>query len=129
MRDIKSCLWLARILKVGVAKSSFLDESRTRGRVQRTVQEIRAALPFDRHGDGITTSETEGRDSLMHIAADHLIDQRHQNARAAGADGMPDRNRSTVHIYFCRIQADFLHHAQSLHGKRLVQFVEIRLFF
>src|ERR1700677_4568359 len=79
-----------------------------------------SALPFDRHGDGITTSETEGRNSLMHIAAHHFINQRHQNTRAAGADGMPDRDRSTVHVDFCRIQANFLHHAQSLHGKRLV---------
>ena len=38
------------------------------------------------------------------VAANHFIDQRDQDARAAGADGMADRHRAAVHVDLVGIQ-------------------------
>ena len=57
----------------------------------------------------------------------HRIEQRHQHARAAGADGMAEGDGAAMHIHRRRIEAQFAIHGQCLHAEGLVQFEEVHL--
>src|SRR5437868_15019676 len=76
------------------------DDSEMRKRIQ-------SELTFDRHGDGVATAQAERGDAVVHIAADHFVDERHQHASAAGADGMADSDGATIHVDFLGIKIEF----------------------
>src|SRR5207248_4967444 len=67
-------------------------------------------------------------DPAVYIAANHFVDQRHQNACAAGSDRMPDGDCASVHVYFFGIEAELTHHPEGLNGEGFVQLVEINVF-
>src|SRR5215472_4549971 len=55
-------------------------------------------LSFDSQRDGVASAEAERGDSSMDVAANHLVDQRDQNAGTAGPDGMADGDGSPVYV-------------------------------
>ena len=59
------------------------------------------------------------------IAPDHFIKQRHENARAAGADRMAESNRAAVDVHLRGIEFELFHDGDGLYGKRFVQFDKI----
>ena len=83
------------------------------------------ALDGQRHG--IAATQAESRDAFGCAALRHRIKQRHQHARAAGADGVADGHRSAMHVHFGGIQAQFAIHSQCLHAERLVQLEEVHI--
>src|SRR5207253_11509003 len=70
-----------------------------------------ASLALDGHGYRVTATQTQGGDATVDVAADHFVNQRHQDARSAGPDGMADRNRASIDIHFVGIEIEFAHHA------------------
>src|SRR5512134_1651337 len=50
------------------------------------------ALDGERYAHAAADAQT--RETLLGVAFDHLVDQRHQNAAARRADRMPDRDRA-----------------------------------
>src|SRR5205823_5473132 len=70
----------------------------------------------------------EGGNSALHVAADHFIDECHQDAGAAGTDGMADRDCSAVHVDLVGIQSEFAHNTEGLNREGLVQLVEVDIF-
>ena len=55
---------------------------------------------FHCHRNRIPTAQTERRDSAMQVATNHFINQCHQNACAARADGVANGHGAAVNIHF-----------------------------
>src|SRR5258706_8007034 len=85
------------------------------------------SLPFHRHRDGVAAAEAKGDDAALRVAANHFVDQRREDAGAAGADGMAERNGAAVHVDARGIDAELAHHGDGLYREGLVQLVEINL--
>src|SRR5262252_6093236 len=49
---------------------------------------IDAPLPLHCHGNRVASAEAQSGNTPMHVLADHFVDQRNQNPRTAGSDGM-----------------------------------------
>src|SRR5262249_29131888 len=71
------------------------------------------------------SAEAKSCDSAMNVPADHFINQSDQHTRTACSDGMPQRNRAAIDIDTIHVESEFADHAERLHGKRLVQFIEV----
>src|SRR3989304_7811343 len=64
-------------------------------------------LHLDCQGDRIAATQTEGREALLQATIFQGVDQGRENARARGADGMTERDGSTVNIDAIPIPAEF----------------------
>src|SRR5260370_24205030 len=53
-------------------------------------------ITFDGEGDGVASTKAEGGDAALQVAALQFIEQCDEDARAAGADGMAERQRAAV---------------------------------
>ncbi len=80
---------------------------------------IATAFPPPRHSAAL----------MVYIAANHLVDQRHQHARPARPNRMPQRHRAAIDVHAVHIQAQFAANAQRLYGERFIQLVEIDIVF
>ena len=76
----------------------------------------------------ISATQAECRDSLVYVAADHLVEQRHQNARAARADRMSQRHRSAIHVDLVEVEPELARDRDRRHRERLVDLVQIDVF-
>jgi hypothetical protein len=81
--------------------------------------------PFDCQGDRVATAEAEGSDSSGFSIALHGMEQRDEDACAAGAYGMPDGDRSAVDIDPRWIEFQFAIDRECLDAKSFVQFKEV----
>src|SRR5438309_10691625 len=61
-------------------------------------------LPFHCHRHRIPSAKAESSDSAVHVAADHFVNERHQNACTARADRMANCDRAAVYVYFRGIE-------------------------
>ena len=60
------------------------------------------------HGkcDPVPPSEAEGRDATPGLTAAHRVEQRGEDARAAGADGVPERDGAAALVLMSREEAE-----------------------
>src|SRR5688572_13391920 len=70
--------------------------------------------------DAVAAAEAQCRDAASRGTALHGVNQRRQHARAAGADGVPERDGAAVHVDAGRIDAELAHDGDGLHRERLV---------
>src|SRR5271165_443320 len=63
------------------------------------------ALPFHRKPNGVAAAETQRRDSLVQVAANHLVKQCGKDACSAGPDGVSQRHRAAVHVDFVEVES------------------------
>src|SRR5438445_9853147 len=83
------------------------------------------SLSLHRHRHRISSAQTQCRNPTMYISADHLVDQRHQNARTTRANRMTDCYCASIHVHFLQIEAELPHYSQGLHGEGFVELIEI----
>ena len=55
-------------------------------------------LALDGEGDGVAAAEAEGGDAAVDVAANHLVDEGDEDARAGGADGMADGDGAAIDV-------------------------------
>src|SRR5208282_1735506 len=53
---------------------------------------------LDRHRDAHAAADAQGGEALLGVAARHLVQQRHQDARAGRADRVADGDRAAVDV-------------------------------
>ena len=58
----------------------------------------RSVIAFDGEGYGVAAAEAEGGYAFLCVAALHLVDERDEDARAAGADGVADGDCAAVDV-------------------------------
>src|SRR5690606_2490846 len=72
-------------------------------------------------------ANAERGETLLRVAALHLVDQRRQNASTGCADRMTDGNGATVHVDLIRIPANTLVHRARLCSESLVGFDDVEV--
>src|SRR5215212_6600488 len=87
----------------------------------------RLLVPCNAHGDTHATTDAERRKALFGVAFLHLVKERHQYARAGGADGMPDRDRATIDVDLGSIPAEVLVDGAGLRRERLIGLDQIEI--
>src|ERR1700730_3164374 len=87
----------------------------------------RGSIARDTHGDTHAAADAQGRQPLLRVAARHLVEQRHEDSGARGADRMPERDRAAVDVDLPGIPAEILVDRASLRGERLVRLDEVEV--
>src|SRR6478609_6446158 len=82
-------------------------------------------LSLDHHGDRLAAADAQRRHAALLALALQRIQQRRQDARARGADGMPERDRAAQHVDPLGIEIEQLIVGDGDHRERLVNLVEI----
>src|SRR5665213_803781 len=82
-------------------------------------------LALNAHGNAHAAADTQRGEPLVGVAARHLVEERHQHARARGADRMTDSDGTAVDVYLRRVPAHVLVDGTRLRGKSFVGLDEI----
>src|SRR6476620_5643943 len=77
-------------------------------------------LALDGQGDAHTSADTQCREPALGITLLHLVEQRHQNARARRTYRVTDRDRATIHVHDVGVPSHILVNCDRLRGERLV---------
>src|SRR5258708_36426186 len=88
---------------------------------------VRKALHFNRHRHRSAPTKEKRRAPSAAAPAAQFIDQRGTHARAAGADGMAQCNRSTVHVYTRPIPVEFFAVCQGLRSEGFVDLDQVEI--
>src|SRR6267143_3752464 len=94
---------------------------RTTGNTSR----IPCLIPFQCKSNGISATEAEGGDAALEIAALQFIQERDEDARAAGADGMAEGHRAAIDVDFFGIEFELPRHSDGRYRESFVQFDKI----
>ena len=76
--------------------------------------------PLDHRGDALAAANAQGGEAGLGVAFDHLVQQRHKDARARGADGVAQGDGAAVDVHLAHVKAQFPGHGNALRGKGLV---------
>src|SRR6185369_3293409 len=76
---------------------------------------------LDDHRDALPSADAERRKAERHVALLHRVQQRHEDARAAGTDRMTERDRAAVDVDLGGFDAELGEYAERLRGERLVE--------
>src|SRR5579864_8205076 len=69
----------------------------------------------------------ESGDAALDPALSHFMEERHRNARSCAADGMSERNRTTVYVQSVAVEVEFTIAGQHLRGEGFVQFHQSKI--
>src|SRR6185312_12703974 len=81
---------------------------RVPGRLARAAGFRIRSTALDAHGDAHAATDAERRQPLLGVALAHLVQQRHEDPRARGADRMTKRNGAAIDVHFLRIESEIL---------------------
>src|SRR5215831_10640270 len=83
--------------------------------------------PLQAHRDAHTAANAECGQALVRVAALHFVKKRHEDPGTRGADWMPDRDRTTIHVHLRSIPTHVLVHRACLRRERLVRLDQIEI--
>src|SRR5438874_4537898 len=89
-----------------------------RGRLPRSLEKSRLAL---------ADADTKRREAVTPSAPTQLVQQRHDEPRAAHPERMAEGDSATVHVHLLRVQAQLVDDDEALRRESLVQLDEIEL--
>src|SRR5688572_188506 len=82
---------------------------------------------FDRQSYSIAAAEAERGDAAFEIPLLQGIDQRGQDARAAGADRVAERDGAAIDVHSGRVDPELLDHREQLDREGFVDLEEIHI--
>src|SRR5437870_4758751 len=82
---------------------------------------------FDDGGDALADADAHRGETVTPACPTELVGEHRYESAAARAERMTERDRTTVHVHFGRIEAELVDAHDRLAGKRLVQFDEIEV--
>src|SRR5262245_45777759 len=85
----------------------------------------RRTLHVDDHRDAHAAADAERGKPFSTAFGAERVDQRREDARAARADWMAERDRATARVDLCRIEIELPHDGQRLRRERFVQLEEV----
>src|ERR1019366_6580297 len=91
--------------------------------VPQTRSRLLSALQH--HRDALTAADAQRCNAEVRVALGHLVEQRHQDPRAARADGMADRDGPPVDIEPVLGHCEFATDGNRLRCERLVELEEV----
>src|SRR5664279_6296794 len=81
----------------------------------------------DAHRDAHPTADAQRGEALLGVALLHFVNQRRQDARAGGPDGVTDRDGAAIDVDLGGVPAEILVDRAGLRGKRLVGLDQIEI--
>src|SRR6266851_1785160 len=84
-------------------------------------------LDLYRHGNGASTTQAERCQAPAASTAAQLIDERDENTRTAGADGMAEGDSAAVNVHAGPVPVKFFTVRQSLRGKGLIDLDQVKI--
>src|SRR5690348_2159338 len=92
-----------------------------------SVAVIPALYPFENRRYALADADAHRREAIAPLAAAQFVQQRGGDARAAGAERMPERNRSAVHVRLGRVDIQVPQTRDRLRGERFVNLHQIHV--
>src|SRR5688500_4086306 len=83
--------------------------------------------PLDGERDAVASAKAQTRDSALQTSLLQRIEQCRQDARAAGADRMPERHCSSVDVHLARIDSQLTKDSDQLHRERFVNLEQVNV--
>src|SRR6476660_3295525 len=80
---------------------------------------------FDDHGDALTAADAEGGQAALRVAPLHFVQERDEDAGAAGADRVAESDGATVDVDALPVPAELSPDGEGLCGKCLVGFYQV----
>src|SRR4029079_15203725 len=84
-----------------------------------------AGRPLEQRGHALADADAQRREAVAAVAAAELVQERHDEARAAHSERMAERDRAAVDIDPLRVEAQLTDDREALRRERLVQLDEI----
>ena len=84
-------------------------------------------LDLYRHRHRFSATQAERRQASLQPARPERMEQRHQDARAAAADRMPQGDSPAVDVDSVPVQSQILAIGEGLRGKGLVQLDQVKI--
>src|SRR5258707_3984149 len=88
----------------GSSKTGNGNALRARARSFSRSNLLENLATLDGESDGVAAAEAESGDAAFQVAALEFVEQRDEDARAAGADGMAESDCAAVDVYFFGIE-------------------------
>ena len=88
---------------------------------------VRGLTALHAHRNAHAAADAQRGEALLGVAPLHLVEQRHQHARAGRADRMADRDRAAVDVDLVGVPAEILVDRAGLRGEGLVGFDQIEV--
>src|SRR5215468_11371667 len=85
------------------------------------------SLSLDAHRDAHASPDAEGGEAFLGVALLHLVEQRHKDAGAGGADRMAEGDRAAVDVDLVGIPAEVLVDGAGLRRERLVRLDQVEV--
>src|SRR5262245_11972619 len=82
-------------------------------------------LPLNHHRHCVAAAEAEGGDAALSASANELVDERDEDAGAAGADGVAEGDAAACDVELRFRNADGLDVLEDLRGEGFVEFEEV----
>src|SRR5918996_3830762 len=86
-----------------------------------------SAVHLDDHGVALAPTGADGGHAEPAPAPPQLVHERHQDARAAGADRVAERDRAAVHVHLRLVDAEHAHRVERHRRERLVDLEQVDL--
>src|SRR4051812_43231464 len=83
------------------------------------------AVDFEDHRVALAATRADGRHTEPAAAPAQLVDERADDARAAGADRMPEGDGAAVHVDLRLVDSQHPHRVQGDRGERLVDLEQV----
>src|SRR5207253_4835378 len=82
-------------------------------------------LTLNDHSDSLAAANAQRREPALDVAATHLIEQAHQDTRAAGANRMTQSDGAAIDVDARRVKAKLTDDGETLGRKGFVQLEQI----
>src|SRR5262249_43251692 len=92
-----------------------------------SLNRLERRLPLDAHCNAHATTDAKGGEALLGIALLHLVEQRHQHARAGRADRVAERDCAAVDVDLAGVPAEVLVDRAGLRREGFVGFDEVEV--
>ena len=99
-RRARSC-WCA---SPAGASASAPRRARSSARAPAGRMVTRRGSALDDEGERLAAADAERGEPALRVAVLHRVEQRRQDARAARADGMPERDRAAADVHLLRVE-------------------------
>src|SRR3954471_15040360 len=87
----------------------------------------RRSIACEAHRDAHAAADAQRGEALLGIALLHLMQQRHQHARAGSADRVADRDSAAIDIDLSRVPTEVLVDRAGLRRERLVGLDQVEI--
>src|SRR5438477_487498 len=110
-----------------VASSGYRIAASDPSQYSRDNGTLSLALMFKKRRLALSHAHAESGEAVAAAAAAELVEEAHDEPRAAHPEGVAERDRAAVHVHLLRVETELADHDEALGGERLVQLDEIEV--